>query len=94
MLKSNCREILKTAREKQFKTNEGLIWLTADIFHQKPWIPKGNRMLNKTKPVNQELYIYIYIYKLYYGNEGEIKASLDKQKPKMFIDTRLVLEKY
>lgn len=51
-------------------------------------------MLNKTKPVNQELYIYIYIYKLYYGNEGEIKASLDKQKPKMFIDTRLVLEKY
>lgn len=49
-------------------------------------------MLNKTKPVNQEF--NIYIYKLYYKNEWEIKASLDKQKLKMFIDTRLVLEKY
>lgn len=33
-----------------------------------------------------------YMCKLYYTSEGEIKASLDKRKLKMFIDTRPVLE--
>ena len=93
---SNVKEILKAAREKPrltFKKKKKIPIRQSADFSAEVLLSEGNGMIYLKYQKEKNLQPRILYPAMLLSTEGKIKSFLDKQELKIFITTKLVLQK-
>lgn len=91
--KAQNRENLESRREKRFITNKEPSIYYQLIYQQRPWKPGGSRRIYRNcKQKTNSQHRILYLAKVSFKTEREIKTFPENQKPRESIDTRLALQ--